>query len=157
MLQALEWYVPDDHKHCKRIKDAIPGLKVKGIDNVWIPPACKASSPSGYGYDICDLYDLGEFDTKGSVGTKWGMKKELLELCKKATATGVGIYFDAVLNHKASADYTEKGKVVKVDPNNRNNTSSNEFAIEGWLRFNFDKRGDKYSAQKLVLLHRYRL
>jgi hypothetical protein len=65
-----------------------------------IPPACKASSPSGNGYDIYDLYDLGEFDQKGSVGSKWGTKKELVELCNKANEVGVGIYFDAVLNHK---------------------------------------------------------
>jgi alpha-amylase len=65
-----------------------------------IPPACKASSPSGNGYDIYDLYDLGEFDQKGSVGTKWGTKKELVELSKKANEVGVGLYFDAVLNHK---------------------------------------------------------
>lgn len=70
-------------------------MKVSGI-----PPACKASSQSGNGYDIYDLYDLGEFDQKGGVGTKWGTKKELVDLCKKANEIGVGIYFDAVLNHK---------------------------------------------------------
>ena len=68
MLQAFEWYVPDDHKHWNRLRHALPGLKATGIDNLWIPPACKASSPSGNGYDIYDLYDLGEFDAKGRVG-----------------------------------------------------------------------------------------
>jgi alpha-amylase len=88
-----------------------------GIDNLWIPPGCKASSPSGNGYDIYDLYDLGEFDAKGSVGTKWGTKQELLDLVNKANEVGVGIYWDAVLNHKAAADKTEKCKAVEVDPN----------------------------------------
>ncbi len=131
----------------------MPGLKATGIDNIWIPPACKASSPSGNGYDIYDLYDLGEFDTKGSVGTKWGTKKELLELCKDANKLGVGIYFDAVLNHKAAADHTEKCRVVKVDQENRNQEASGVFEIEGWLGFDFSARGDKYSKQKYHWYH----
>ena len=117
MIQFFEWYVPDDHKHWQRLKRALPELKAAGIDNIWTPPACKASSPSGNGYDIYDLYDLGEFDTKGSVGTKWGTKEELIDACKKADDLGLGIYFDAVLNHKAAADHIETCRVVKVDPN----------------------------------------
>ena len=31
----------------------------------------KADSPDGNGYGIYDLFDLGEFDQKGSVATKW--------------------------------------------------------------------------------------
>lgn len=87
-----------------------------GIDNLWIPPGCKASSPSGNGYDVYDLYDLGEFDAKGSVGTKWGTRQELLDLVNKANEIGLGIYWDAVLNHKAGADSTEKCRAVEVDP-----------------------------------------
>ena len=121
MIQFMEWYVPDDHKHWQRLLKALPELKNTGVDNVWLPPACKASSPSGNGYDIYDLYDLGEFDTKGSVGTKWGTKKELLEIAKKSDDLGMGIYFDAVLNHKAAADNTETCRVVKVDPNSNDN------------------------------------
>jgi alpha-amylase len=117
MIQGFEWYVPDDHKHWQRLGKALPGLKATGVDNLWIPPACKASSPSGNGYDIYGLYDLGEFDTKGSVGTKWGTKEELLRLCKKANDIGIGIYFDAVLNHKAAADHPEKCRAMPVDPN----------------------------------------
>ena len=122
MIQFFEWYIPDDHSHWKRLLSALPELKKTGIDNVWIPPACKASSPQGNGYDIYDLYDLGEFDDKGSVGTKWGTKEELLQACHKADDLGVGIYFDAVLNHKAAADHWETVKVVKVDPDSTNDT-----------------------------------
>ena len=117
MMQGFEWYVPDDHKHYKRLEWALSGLKSTGVDNVWIPPACKASSPSGNGYDIYDLYDLGEFNAKGSIGTKWGTKEELLSLCSQAHKIGVGIYFDAVLNHKAAADHVEKCRAIPVDSN----------------------------------------
>jgi alpha-amylase len=95
MLQGFEWYVPDDHKHWKRLEGQMAQLKATGIDNIWIPPACKASSPSGNGYDIYDLYDLGEFEQKGSRGTKWGTKEELMSMAKAADKAGVGIYWDA--------------------------------------------------------------
>lgn len=95
MMQAFEWYVPDDHKHWQRLHDQIEQLKATGIDNIWIPPACKASSQSGNGYDVYDLYDLGEFDQKGARGTKWGNLDDLLKLTHKADQTGVGIYWDA--------------------------------------------------------------
>lgn len=120
MMQFFEWYIPADHKHWQRLFKALPELKKTGIDNIWIPPACKASTPKGNGYDIYDLYDLGEFNAKDTVGTKWGTKEELLQVAKKSDDLDVGLYFDAVLNHKAGADYWETTKVVKVDPNSKN-------------------------------------
>lgn len=61
------------------------------------PPGCKASSQQGNGYDIYDLYDLGEFDQKGGVGTKWGTKEELLSLAKAGKEVGVGLYWYNIL------------------------------------------------------------
>lgn len=116
MMQGFEWYVPADQGHWRRLRRALPDLKDIGVDNVWIPPGCKAMSPSGNGYDIYDLYDLGEFDQKGSRATKWGSKEDLQELTWAAEDLGVGIYWDAVLNHKAAADYTERFLAVQVDP-----------------------------------------
>jgi len=117
MMQAFEWYVPADQKHWKRLQSVIGDLKATGIDNIWVPPGCKASSPNGNGYDIYDLYDLGEFDIKGGRATKWGSKEDLLQLSKKASEVGVGLYWDAVLNHKAAADEKEKCLAVEVDAN----------------------------------------
>jgi len=102
MMQAFEWYVPDDHKHWKRLESHLPQMKAIGIDNIWVPPGCKASSPSGNGYDVYDLYDLGEFDQKGAKETKWGSKDELYSMVKKANEVKVGIYWDA---GKSVVDY----------------------------------------------------
>ncbi|KIW63530.1 hypothetical protein, variant [Phialophora macrospora] len=153
MLQFFEWYVPADHKHWQRLLQALPELKKIGIDNIWIPPACKASTPEGNGYDIYDLYDLGEFNAKGSVGTKWGTKEELLQVCKKTDELGIGLYFDAVLNHKAGADSWETTKVVKVDPNDRTHDISGPYDIDAWVGFDFPGRGDRYSNQKYHWYH----
>lgn len=148
MFQGFEWNVPNDKAHYKRLIAAIPKLKAIGIDNIWLPPGCKAASPEGNGYDIYDLYDLGEFDQKGDRGTKWGTKEELLEVAKVAKEHGVGLYWDAVLNHKAGADKTERCRVIEVDSNDRTKEVGEPYEIEGWLGFDFPGRGDKYSSQK---------
>ena len=98
------------------MKSTLPSLMDLGIDKLWIPPACKAGSSQSNGYDIYDLYDLGEFDQKGSIKTKWGSKDELVDLSHAAKECGMGLLFDAVLNHKAAADYTERVTVQEVDP-----------------------------------------
>ena len=104
-MEAFEWYVPADQKHWQRLGGAVAGLKATGIDNLWIPPGCKGASQQGNGYDIYDLYDLGEFNQKGEgISTKWGTKDELVRLVQSASDVGVGIYWDAVLNQKAGAD-----------------------------------------------------
>lgn len=153
LLQGFEWNVPADGKHWQRLLKALPSLKNAGIDNLWLPPGCKASSPEGNGYDIYDLYDLGEFDQKNSVRTKWGTKDELLELSKKAKELGIGLYWDAVLNHKAGADKREKAHAVEVDNNDRTKEVTDPYQISAWLGFDFPGRGDKYSKQKYHWYH----
>ncbi|KAI4123946.1 MAG: hypothetical protein LQ347_005934 [Umbilicaria vellea] len=153
MMQAFEWYVPADQKHWARLHDAVAGLKEIGIDNIWIPPGCKASSSQGNGYDVYDLYDLGEFDQKGGKATKWGSKEELMQLVDKTQEVGMGVYWDAVLNHKAAADHKEKCQAQEVDPNDRTNKITSPYEIDAWLGFDFPGRGDKYSAQKYHWYH----
>ena len=116
MFQGFEWYTHPTAmaSHWKRLTIALPILQSIGIDTIWLPPGCKASSPKGNGYDIYDLYDLGEFDQKGSRATKWGTKEELVELCQTAKRLGVGVIWDAVLNHKAAADGRERCQAVQV-------------------------------------------
>jgi alpha-amylase len=116
MFQSFEWYTHGTAtaSHWKRLAQALPYLHAIGIDRIWLPPGCKAASPKGNGYDAYDLYDLGEFSQKGSIATKWGTKEELVELCQVAKRLGVGVIWDAVLNHKAAADGRERCQGVKV-------------------------------------------
>ena len=116
LLQGFERNVPADQKHYLRLQSVLQDLKDVGVDNVWLPPACKGAGGSETnGYDVYDLYDLGEFEQKGSRATKWGPKEDLVRLSRKAEEVGVGLYFDAVLNHKAGADEKEKCQVQEVD------------------------------------------
>ncbi|KAB8274309.1 glycoside hydrolase superfamily [Aspergillus minisclerotigenes] len=153
MLQGFEWHVPDDQGHWKRLQRSLVSLKSIGVDSIWIPPGCKAMNPSGNGYDIYDLYDLGEFDQKGSRSTKWGSKTELQSLACSARNLGIGICWDAVLNHKAGADYTERFSAVKVDPKDRSVEIFAAREIEGWVGFSFPGRGGIYSSMKYSWQH----
>ncbi|EHA50355.1 hypothetical protein MCOR27_000199 [Pyricularia oryzae] len=153
MMQGFEWYVPADQKHWVRLEKEIPQLKSWGIDNIWVPPGCKGSSKTGNGYDIYDLYDLGEFDQKGSVATKWGTKEELVKLCSTAKAKGVGIYWDAVLNHRFAADHKEKCPAAEVDEEDRTKFISDTYDIKAWVGFDFPGRKGKYSKQKYHWYH----
>ena len=62
-----------------------------------------------------DLWDLGEFDQKGTTRTKWGSYEDLKILSKIAQEKKVFLYFDAVLNHKAAADEMEKCGAIICD------------------------------------------
>ncbi|MEC0245243.1 alpha-amylase [Paenibacillus chitinolyticus] len=148
MMQFFEWHVPADGSHWKRLKELAPELKKKGFDSVWIPPVTKGQSDQDTGYGVYDLYDLGEFDQKGTVRTKYGTKEELLEAIKACQDNEICVYVDLVMNHKAGADEKELFKVVQVNDQNRNEVISEPFDIEGWTKFTFPGRGDKYSAFK---------
>ncbi|MCL6457342.1 MAG: alpha-amylase [Gorillibacterium sp.] len=153
IMQFFEWDVPSDGMHWKRLKEQAPELKRIGIRAVWIPPVTKATSVQDTGYSVYDVYDLGEFDQKGAVRTKYGTKQELIDAINACHEQGIGVYVDLVMNHKAGADEKEVFKVVEVDGNNRTREISAPFDIEGWTKFTYQGRGDKYSAFKWNFMH----
>jgi len=79
LLQCFHWYYPTGGELWPEVEALAPSLNEIGINMVWLPPAYKGAS-GGYsvGYDTYDLFDLGEFDQKGSVATKYGDKAQLL-------------------------------------------------------------------------------
>ncbi|MEO6838121.1 MAG: alpha-amylase [Ginsengibacter sp.] len=146
MLQYFHWYLPNDGNLWKQIKSEAPRLKELGFTSMWFPPACKGSVGGfSQGYDIYDLYDLGEFDQKGSVRTKYGTRQEYMDAIDGVHEAGMFVIVDIVLNHKAGGDEIEKVKVVKVDPNNRNKVISAPFEIEAFTKFTFPGRKGKHS------------
>ncbi|WP_053363273.1 alpha-amylase [Bacillus sp. FJAT-27251] len=148
IMQFFEWHLEADGNHWKRLKEKAPELIEKGISSVWIPPVTKATTDEDNGYAPYDLYDLGEFDQKDSIRTKYGTKDELIEAIDACHNFGIKVYVDVVMNHKAGADETEVFSVIEVDPNNRKEEISEPFEIEGWTKFTFPGRGDKYSSFK---------
>ncbi|KAJ5579593.1 uncharacterized protein N7459_005578 [Penicillium hispanicum] len=146
MMQGFEWHVPADQRHWQRLRKALPSLRDAGVDYLWIPPGCKGMEPHGTGYDLYDLYDIGEFHQKGSRATRWGSKEDLQALVRRAKDIGIGILWDTVLNHKAGADSVERFPALMVEPEDRNVEISEPETIAGWVGFNFPGRAGKYSA-----------
>ncbi|SDD12275.1 alpha-amylase [Paenibacillus sp. UNCCL117] len=146
MMQFFEWHVEADGSHWRRLKDLAPELKKQGIDSVWIPPVTKSYTQDDTGYSVYDLYDLGEFDQKGGVRTKYGTKEELHEAIAACKEQGLAVYVDVVMNHKAGADETETFQVIEVNGEDRTEEISEPFEIEGWTRFTFPGRDGRYSS-----------
>lgn len=153
MLQGFEWYLPNDGNHYVFLKEKLELLKDLGFTSIWLPPVCKATNNNDVGYGIYDLFDLGEFDQKGSVRTKYGTKDQLKEFIDKAHEMGISVYADVVLNHKAGADETERFQAVEVNMDNRNEEIGEPKEIEGWTKFTFPGRKDKYSSFKWNHFH----
>jgi alpha-amylase len=146
MLQFFEWYYPADGSLWNHFKEDAERLKKIGIDTVWLPPAHKGMAGSqSSGYDSYDLYDLGEFDQKGSVRTKYGTKEELIAAVSAAQAAGLKVYADIVFDHMGGADEKEMVTVRKVNPQNRNEFISEPYQIESFTKFTFPGRKGKYS------------
>jgi len=146
MLQYFHWYTPEDGNLWKQIKQDAPKLAALGFTAIWLPPAFKAAN-GGYstGYDVYDLYDLGEFDQKGIVRTKYGTRQEYLDALTEVRANGMQVIVDIVLNHKAGGDEIERVKVIRVNPDNRNEEISEAFEIDAFTKFTFPGRNKKYS------------
>lgn len=146
LLQSFHWYSEGNATLYDHIKDTSDWLVELGITSVWFPPAYKAAG-GGYsvGYDPYDLYDLGEFEQKGTKATKYGTKEQYLEVCKTLQSKGLSIMADIVLNHKAGGDEKEKFHVVQVDEHDRTKTISEAFDIESYTKFTFPGRQHQYS------------
>ncbi|TCD69345.1 hypothetical protein EIP91_007901 [Steccherinum ochraceum] len=154
MIQFYTWEAKHpDMSWWKHFETESAALAELGITQVWLPPPNKAMVPHGQGYDAYDLWDLGEFDQKGTTATRWGSKDELLQAIATAKANGVEVLIDAVLNHKLGADRTETFQAVPVDPNHRLREIGPSREIEGWTAFDFAGRNGKYSTLKWTQEH----
>ncbi|WP_414053053.1 alpha-amylase [Macrococcus animalis] len=153
IMQYFEWHSNGDGEHWNRLKDEAASLKEKGFDAIWLPPVTKADHVMNTGYSVYDLYDLGEFDQKGQVRTKYGTKEQLIAAINSLHDHDIKVYADVVLNHKAGADEAETVKVVEVDPNNRSHQISEPFDIDAFTKFYFPGRNKKYSDFEWNYIH----
>lgn len=149
LIQYFEWYLPEDGRHWTRLANDAPHLKTLGITGAWLPPAYKGiEGIHDVGYGVYDMYDLGEFDQKGSVCTKYGTKDEFLHAIDALHQNGLQAYLDVVFNHRMGADATEKVMCRDVDPTDRTNVISQPREMEVWTKFDFPGRKDQYSDFK---------
>jgi alpha-amylase len=147
MMQYFHWYSSGEGDLWRQVRDQAKELSERGVTSLWLPPAYKGAG-GGYdvGYGVYDLFDLGEFDQKGTVRTKYGTKDELLEACQAAKDAGIRIYADAVFNHKMGADSEEDTEATPINYDNRNQAVGGLEPVKVWTHFHFPARAGKYSS-----------
>lgn len=149
LMQYFEWYLPENCGHWKWCSQQAKALSEAGITKVWLPPAYKGSQgKSDVGYGVYDTYDLGEFDQKGTIPTKYGTREEYLQAIKDFQKEGISVIADVVLNHKMGADELERVKATMGAWDNRTWNVKGEEEIGAWTKFTFPGRNNKYSDFK---------
>ena len=83
----------------REIRHKVPEIAEAGYESLWIPPPTKAGGGFSVGYDLFDRFDLGSKKQKGSMATRYGTEKELLDLIRVAHRFGIRVYFDCIMNH----------------------------------------------------------
>ena len=146
MMQFFHWYVEPDGSLWNELADKANDLAAAGITSLWLPPAYKGSEGGhDVGYSVYDRYDLGEFDQKGSVRTKYGTRSEYINAVSQAKQSGLAVYADVVLNHMMGANHQEEFKATPYDPEDRHQAIGEEATIKSWTHFTFPGRQGKYS------------
>ena len=98
MMQCFHWYSPGDGTFWEEVSRRAAELTRAGLTALWLPPAFKGMDGSrDVGYGAYDLYDLGEFNQKGSVRTKYGTRKQYLHAIDALHAAGLQVYADTCL------------------------------------------------------------
>ncbi len=149
IMQAFYWemgtggyadHFPEERDLWRLLPAKAAEWKQWGITAAWLPPAHKGMTGTyDVGYSSYDLYDLGEFDQKGTVRTKYGTKEELVEAVQVLREHGIGVYYDAVLNHLMGADQTETLELSSRSPDKPGEE------VEVWSHFTFPGRQGRYS------------
>ncbi|WP_428334141.1 alpha-amylase [Novosphingobium sp.] len=146
LLQFFHWYTPGGGKLWGEVAEKAVSLGEMGITDVWLPPSYKgASGGASVGYDAYDLFDLGEFDQKGTVATKYGDRQGLEHAAKSLRDAQVRVIHDVVFDHKMGADDKERVTVQRVNDDNRNEKEGDPFEATAYTRFTFPARNGKYS------------
>lgn len=146
MMQYFEWYLNCNKNLWNTVKKKGEELSRLGITSIWLPPAYKGiGGENEVGYGVYDLYDLGEFNQKGSIATKYGTKDEYLDAIVGLQQSGLDVYADVVLNHKMGADKLQTIKAVKCNWEDHTKEEGEEETVEVWTKFTFPGRNHKYS------------
>jgi alpha-amylase len=100
MMQAFYWDPPAGATSWwKMLEGRACELRKSGITAIWIPPPTKGSSATDMGYGIFDRYDIGQYDQKGAIATRWGTRAELESMIAALHGAGIRVYADMVMNH----------------------------------------------------------
>jgi len=104
----IQWFETD----WAEITARLPELAAAGYTALWLPPPTKgAEGVADVGFSVFDRFDLGEYDQRGAVRTKYGTREEARRMVDEAHRFGIKVYFDIVMNHNANPAKIENAGV----------------------------------------------
>ncbi|GAB3728306.1 hypothetical protein GCM10027594_10410 [Hymenobacter agri] len=140
MMQGFYWNTPlttTAGTWWQNLGSKATELGQAGITAMWLPPAYKGGSQQDVGYGVYDRYDLGEFNQKGTVATRYGTIGQLQSAIGALHGQGIQVYEDMVMNHLTWADGQENvngnNVYTRFDYTGRNNT----YSTYKWTSANF--------------------
>ena len=146
LMQYFHWDYPTDGSLWDELARTSADLARAGFTALWLPPLTKAmNGAQDVGYGAYDLFDLGEFNQKGAVRTKYGTRQQLENAIRAAHQAGLQVYIDTIFNHKGGADSTETVLATPVSNDNRNIEIGPPHEVDVWTLFTFPGRGTAYS------------
>jgi alpha-amylase len=147
MFQSFHWYSKGDGHFWNMLAANAKGLSEAGFTAVWLPPAYKGlKGSSEVGYAVYDMYDLGEFDQKGTFRTKYGTKDEYISAIEALHQSNIQVYPDVVLNHRISGDNPEIINATPFNQGDRLNPAGPQTQIKSYTHFSFPGRKGRYST-----------
>jgi alpha-amylase len=146
MMQYFHWYTAGDGSHWDEAASRAGELAAAGISAVWLPPAYKGMS-GGYdvGYGVYDMYDLGEFDQKGSVRTKYGTREQYLRAVGALQRAGLQVYGDVAVNQRMGGDQVEIARATPYSQDDRLRPVGPPEDMRSYTHFTFSGRRGKHS------------
>lgn len=134
ILQGFYWDVDPGGIWYDILTSKAEELNDAGFDAVWFPPPSKgAAGGFDVGYTPYDYYDLGTFNQKGSIETRYGSKAELLNAIEAYHNFGMEVYVDLVLNHR-SGGVLENNIYIQWFDNSRSSLAQNGSGLT-WTAF----------------------
>jgi alpha-amylase len=168
IFQYFEWYVngealhpdefndsPDAWSHWNNLRDDAKHLEDLGVTAVWLPPVHKTQNEfwwDGVGYAGYDLWDLGEFNQKGRIRTRYGTKAQLQEAIAELKKKEIQVYADIVFNHLIGGDF-EPVEAYSVNKDDRTDISQTLVNIMAQSVYNYEARNNMYSDFKWNWTH----
>lgn len=147
IIQYFHWYIPANGSLWNQVQKDAEALSEAGFTAAWLPPAYKAiGGPNDVGYGVYDMYDLGEFNQKGAVRTKYGARQQYLDAIYALHRNGLQVYADAVLNHRIGGDTVETVQAIPFPQEDRLQPKGEAQEIQSYTHFHFPGRKETYSS-----------
>lgn len=147
IFQTYHWYTDGGGTFWNALAGRARSLAKAGFTAAWLPPAYKgAGGGEDVGYGVYDRYDLGEFDQKGSVATKYGSRRAFEGAVRTLQRAGLQVYADIVMNHMMGGDALESVNATPYGRTDRREPKGSTQPIRTYTHFQYPGRKGRYST-----------